>query len=246
MVSMVAEILFIMVFSLLLFSEAIADLHLIESTAGRSLIASGTLRGLGWSLGFPGTPGPGRTAWLRPAGPVGCFLLATQTQPAFPSVPCPGPSLQRSLPRPPHPCCTASQLPSMPTSPLPRTPAYLFKVARWVPVSPPPAHVRLARAAHQGHRAQGCRLCCRWHGSCVPCGSQHEWPLARPQKRVQAGHAGASASWAGGPSGLTDSSPAASGFPPTARGGPGKGKEVGLQSLVMTLPSLRAFFPYST
>lgn len=120
------------------------------------------------------------TAWLRQQG-LRAARFQLLKQPAFPSVPqsCVPPA-EGVPPHPRHPSHTASQHPSVSSTPAPQSPSHLLWAAGRVPATPPPARERLARATCRGHWAQGCRLCCRWRGSCAPCGSQCEWPLARP------------------------------------------------------------------
>lgn len=120
------------------------------------------------------------TAWLRQQDlRDACFQLLKQ--PTLPSVPRPVWSLLRGYHLAhPTPVTQLHSTPLCPLHQLPRAPSHLLRAAERVPVTPPPARERLARATRGGHRAQGCRLCCRWHGSCVPRGSQCEWPLARP------------------------------------------------------------------
>lgn len=98
-------------------------------------------------------------------------------------------------------------------------------------------------ATCRGHRAQGCRLCCRWRGSCVPCGSQREWLPARPREGG-AGRVCRCQHFSGWRlSGLAAGCPA----PPTSRPPPRRGRaraqEAGLRLRVVALPAPRAFSP---
>lgn len=165
------------------FSKAIADLHFIRKCCWQvpDVDRTGALRGLGRGAEpLRGWLAPGWNCTAEAAGPEGCSLPAAQTArvPLCAPVLC---SLLRGY-HLAHPT-PVSQLHSTPLCPahrLPRAPSHLLRAAGWVPATPPPARERLARATRGGHRAQGCRQCCRWRGSCVPRGSQCEWPLARP------------------------------------------------------------------
>lgn len=220
MVSTVTETLFMVFLVFRSSARRLLICVLLENAAGEPLVCTG--------IGPRGRLGRGPGQIPGPRLP----------RPSLRDLPAPSPARPRRGVPPRPPLCTASARPSLPTTPAPQSP-WPPAQGSWAGPSASPCSPRGASgAACRGLGAQGRRLCRRWHGSCVPRGSQLERLLARPQKEG-AGRARRCERFLGwGPSGL------AAGCPPP-RCGPERGKEGNCRSVsgVVGRPAPRAFFP---